>query len=145
MKRGDRVVTVADPSIPRSVAGRVFIVEKVNPKNVICRAEDGGRGINYPKTLLTAATDDALAASSAPRPFVPVEHFEVGTIVTLTRPYRDWTTETPLVVIGGRGDKVNVTLIGGDHDRYVRVPARSGLVRRDLAWLAERLLDEATR
>ena len=53
-----------------------------------------------------------------------------------------FAADTPLVVTGGR-DKVNVALIGGDNDRYLRI-SPSGLVRRDREWLATVLLDQVT-
>lgn len=135
---GDRVTPVSDERIPAGCRGRVFIVRKVNPKNLRCDAADGGRGFNCPAALLVAATEENVKAGGAvSRPFVPREFFSLGEIVSLKRPWRDWTTETPLVVTGGR-DKVNVTLVGGDKDRYLRVPS-SGLVRRDRGWLVEAL------
>lgn len=125
--------------IPDDVRGRVFTAYKVNPKNVRCSADDGGRGINYPKALLVEATDENVAAGKLPmtRPYEPPEHYVVGEIVTLKTAYKDWTTETPLVVIGGQ-NRVNVTLLGGADDQYLRAP-RTGLVRRDLSWLREHL------
>jgi hypothetical protein len=143
MKVGDRVVVNPDSGAQRSVLGRVYVVDKVNPRNVRCKAEDGGRGINWPAELLLPATEENIAAqSNSPRPFQPVEFFTLGEIVTLKLPFRDFDTEVPMVVVGGR-DKVNVAPLGGANDRYVRVPS-SGLVRRDREWLATRLLEEVT-
>jgi hypothetical protein len=136
---------IADPDDPRTqddVRGRVFTVHKVNPKRVQCTADDGGRGINYSKDLLIEATDENVkAAQVLGRPYEPPEFFYMGEIVTMKRPYKDWTTETPLIVMADKGQKVNVALLGGDGDRYVRAVG-AGLVKRDLAWLRERLADE---
>src|SRR5437764_13157364 len=114
----DRVTPRDDERVPASCRGRVFIVRKVNPKNIQCDATDGGRGINFPADLLAPATEENIDAGRRPvsRPFEPREVFTLGEIVSLKRQWRDWTTDTPLVVTGGR-DKVNVTVIGGPGDR----------------------------
>lgn len=146
-KKGDRVYVDPEyPNVGGGVLGRVFVVEKVNPKNVRCTAEDGGKGINYPAESLIrwAPGVNVPAAAVLGRPYVPVQFFEAGSIVTLTRPWKNWTTETPLVVLADRGNKVNVTLVGGDGDHYLRTP-REGLTRRSVEWLAEALLQEATK
>lgn len=138
--KGDRVyVDPAFDGAAAGVLGRVFVVDKVNPKNVRCHAEDGGRGINYPKEALKLYEGGEVPVG---RPFVPIadtEFFSAGEIVTLKRAYKDWTAETPLVVLVDKVNKVNVTLLGGDGDRYLRCP-REGLVKRDLDWLAEALI-----
>lgn len=147
-KHEGQLKVVADPNdarIPDDVRGRVFTVSKVNPKTVVCTADDGGRGIKYPKDLLVEATDDNVKAAQHPvlgTPWEPREIFVMGEVVTLKRPYKEHTTETPLVVMADKGKRVNVALLGGDEDRYVRC-APEGLVKRDLAWLAERLVEDA--
>lgn len=143
VKKGDRVYVDPADATP-SVLGRVFVVEKVNPKNVLCRAEDGGKGINYPATTLRIYEGDGVPILPLGRPYVPIEFFTVGEIVTLTRPWKDWTTETPLVVIADKVKRVNVARLGGDGDHYLRTP-REGLTRRTVEWLAEALLQEATK
>lgn len=136
--KGDRVyVDPAFAGIRDEVLGRVFVVRKVNPKNVLCDAEDGGKGINYPAESLRPYEGEIPAAAAVlGRPYVPVEFFDAGSIVTLTAPWRDWTTETPLVVLADKVNKVNVTRLGGDGDHYLRAP-REGLTRRTVEWLAE--------
>ena len=106
-----------DPTSDRvnpATRGRTYTVAKVNPKNVKCTADDGGRGLNYPRELLVPATPENLAAASKP----------------LIR-----ETTCPMVVIGGTSTRIKVARIGGDDDRYVLIPD-SGLIRRDRAWLA---------
>jgi hypothetical protein len=140
---GERVTP--DPSqegIPQGTIGRVFTVAKVNPVNIKCTADDGGRGINFPAHCLLPATEENLSPTGA-RPFVPREFYSVGEVVTLARPYKEATTDTPFVVIADKGRMINVALLGGENDRYVRVPS-TGLVKRDLTWLAQALLEEVT-
>lgn len=125
------------------VVGRVFTVAKVNPKNVVCNATDGGRGINYPKDLLVPAPAEGepMPTPQLGRPFEPREFFAEGDIVTFTRPYKHITTDTPCVVLRDNEKRVNVAPLGtNDAGWYVRAP-HSGLVKRDLAWLAERLME----
>lgn len=141
--KGQRVAVDPDfPGAARDVLGRTFVVQKVNPRNVQCTAEDGGRGINYPKESLVALADGEQAPGLTPRPYVPREFFTCGEIVTLNRPFKHWTTDQPMVVLADKGNRVNVTPLGGDADRYVRVPP-AGLTKRSVEWLAERLVDMA--
>lgn len=132
---GDRVTPVNTVGVPPETLGRVFVVVKVNPKNLRCCAEDGGRGINFPPHILLPATDENVAAGRKLQPFTPVEFFDAGQIVTLKRPWRSWATDTPLVVLkdDGKG-KVNVTLLGGADGQYLRISS-AGLEKRGLAWL----------
>lgn len=143
-KIGDRVTPIAgDDRVPRESRGRVFIVAKVNPKNIKCSAEDGGRGINFPADLLTEATDKNIAAGNIlGRPYEPPEIFHEGEIVTLKRAYQHITTETPMIVTKQGPKNVNLSPLGGS-DRYMRCPP-AGLVRRDLEWLAETLCEQVT-
>lgn len=135
-KLGDRVI--ADPNaegVPSACLGRVYIVRKINPRNLRCEAEDGGRGISFPPRILLPASAAPLnRPPSVGVPFVPREGFTAGEIVTLKRAYRDITTETPMVVLKDNEKRVNVAKLGGEGDRYVRVPP-SGLVKRDIDWL----------
>jgi hypothetical protein len=144
IKVGDRVTPVPDERAHASTLGAVFIVEKINPRNVRCSA-DGGRGINYPADMLVPATDENIEAG---RRFfggtIPYrEHFSNGEIVTLTEPYKGITSTMPLIVFkDDGGNYVNLVILGGDGSRYLRMPPRK-LVRRDLAWLTEHLVEVA--
>lgn len=135
---GDKIVI--DPSCaPKHLIGVVFEVERVNPKNVIARPVNGGRGINYPKGVLLHFEGEMAEDGTARSITVPLpELFVPGEIVTFKRPPAGVTTESPLVVTGGRGDKTNVSILGDDSGRYWRSPQGS-LVKRDLAWLAKAL------
>lgn len=150
-KVGDKVTPDVDAyGVPRETLGRVFTVAKVNPKNLRCTADDGGRGLNFPASILVPATDENIAKGQRPaaglgRPFVPREHFVTGEIVTVNSTKYGLTPETPLIVTKDDGrDKVNLVVLGGDGDRYLRWPA-SQVVKRSREWLAEALMDEATR
>jgi len=136
-KLGDRVTPANVDGVPPQCLGRVYVVRKLNPKNIRCEAEDGGRGINFPAHLLLPATDENVAAgNSLGVPYESREYFNPGEVVTLTKQWKDWTTDLPLVVLVDKGDKVNVTPLGGADGRYLRVGPR-GLVKRDLRWLYE--------
>jgi hypothetical protein len=140
MRVGQKVTPIQDERVPLETVGRVFTVEKLNPKKVRCSADDGDRGINFPYELLAEATEENLNAGPATRPFDPDAFFTVGEVVTMKTDWKDVTTETPLVVIGDSGKRVKVTRLGGDGDRYVRC-GREALVKRDLEWLAGALLE----
>jgi hypothetical protein len=137
-KPGDRVHVKPDAlDVPAAVIGRTYVVRKVNPKNVQADAADGGRGINFPAYALVHGD----APSTATVTSVPIpEFFDTGQVVTLKRPMAGTPADLPYVVFkdDGRG-RVNVARLGGDNGRYVRVPA-GGLVKRDLAWLADALV-----
>jgi hypothetical protein len=148
---GDKVTpNPAVEGVPSGALGRIYTVAKINKVNIKATADDGGRGAALPPAMWLPATDEHVAKARDPlarlnaqvEALQSVEHFVLGEVVTLKRAYRDITTATPMVVTGG-GAKVNVAKMGGDDDRYVRVHP-NGLVRRDLAWLAEAMLEAAT-
>lgn len=147
-KVNDRVTP--DPAalgVPASTIGNVYVVKKTpggSRKNYQCDAEGGGRGINFPaEMLLPADAAPSGAAAVLGRPFEPTAWYEVGEVVTFKRPPSGYTDKSPFVVFKDSGEKVNVTPLGGAEGRYWRVPKRGDLlVKRDLAWLAERLVDE---
>ena len=145
-KVGDKVTPVHDDErVPNDTRGRVFTVRTRNPKKVKCDADDGGRGINFPDEILRPATDENVKLGQGPftRPYVPPVFFDIGEIVTLTRPYKDITVDTPMVVIADK-QRVNVTKLGGDDGQYLRAN-RENLVKRDLAWLREELSKQEYR
>lgn len=124
------------PYVRSETVGRVFTVTKINPKNVRCTADDGGRGLNYPRELLVPATPENLAKAQDParlsRPFVPRELYALGEVVTLKRAYRQYDTQAPFVVIGSTPNRTKVAPLGGNNDEYLLIPA-GGLERRVLA------------
>lgn len=146
---GDRVTPDSTVFGPRPhTLGRVFIVQRVNPKNIVAKPEDGvGPASNYPKAMWLPATPenvqagrDAAARGGVARvTAIPTQTFEAGEIVTLVKPYEMWTTDRPLVVTAVNARSVSVVSVGGgDSGRYMRVP-HAGLVKRDRAWLAASL------
>lgn len=141
-KAGDKVTPIHNDEfdrVPTDTLGRVFTVDKVNPKKLRARADDGGRGINFPDELLVPATDENVKAGREAilgvRPFQPREFFDVGEIVSLKKGRADWPEDAPLMVMKD-GDKVNVTKVGGYQGRYLRANPLN-LVKRDLAWLRD--------
>jgi len=139
---GDKVTPDPDSfGVPPTTLGRVFTVAKVNPRNLRCTADDGGRGINFPASILLPATEENVAKSNAPRPYVPVEFFTTGEIVTVKTAGKIPVDQPMVVLKHDGGDKVNITQLGGDGDRYWRWPAKS-LIKRDLEWLTERLMED---
>jgi hypothetical protein len=156
LAKGDRVTPDPDfPGLPAHTLGSIYIVEKVNPKNVIARPETGGgRGVNFPADAYLRVqpgqtVSDVARATATPVPFEETTFFTAGEIVTIKRAVgargETWGTDDPMVVIRDGGQRtVNVTKLGGaDDDRYLRVP-RAGLTKRDIGWLTERLMEEAT-
>jgi hypothetical protein len=140
---GDKVTPDPDGfGVPADTLGRVFTVAKINKVNMRCTADDGGRGINFPPSLLIPATEENVNKAFKPRPFVKREFFHAGEIVTVNRPNRKLDTRQPMVVIKhDGGERVNLARLGGEGGRYWRWPA-TDLVKRDTAWLAERLIEE---
>jgi hypothetical protein len=142
---GDRVII--DPAVATArFLGKVYVVDRFGPKNVVCSLEGSDNpadGVRCrPEYLLPAPP-----AGEAPplgRPFVPIEFFDVGQVVTVASPSSKVAADQPMVVIADKGrDVVNVVALGGgDGGRYWRWP-RKALVKRDLAWLTERLVEMA--
>ena len=139
LTRGDRVAVDPNyPGVPRTVTGRVWIVDRVNPVNVVCRPEDGiGRGINYPKaSLVPLGAGDPPPAAPVTTTARVLDTFVLGDIVTST--YGP-VAGKPLVVIRDNGERISAAPRGGDGDRYVRL-SKASVTRRDLAWLTEHLV-----
>jgi hypothetical protein len=135
---GDKILIQEDHA-PADLYGVVFEVTAVNPKNIRASRIGGGRGINYPKTVLLHFEGETVPVPNAPlsKPYVPVQFFNVGEIVSFKEPApRDIDPNTPYVVTKDAGDeKINVfKLGGGDGARYWR-PNRNTVIRRDLEWL----------
>lgn len=130
---GDRV-TISHEYAPTRLRGRVFIVERVNPKNVIARPEGGGKGINYPKYTLEKVVGEAHGAVTVTEVPILTLH-DPGSIVTLKQTPNGEKDNQPYIVIkDDGGERVNVTRLGGNEGRYWRVPRR-GVEARDIEWL----------
>lgn len=146
LRKGMRVTPDPEfPSLPAASLGRTFIVDRVNAVNTKTTAEDGGRGTAYPHEAYIILADGQTPDDVAPEAEASTEFvwFALGQIVTVTQAWKGWTTETPLIVLNDTGDdKVRVALLGGEGDRYARL-SRKSLVKRDLAWLTEALVDAA--
>jgi hypothetical protein len=140
---GDKVTPDPDGiGVPADTLGRVFTVAKVNKVNLRCTADDGGRGINFPPSLLLPATDENVNKAFRPRPFVPREFFHAGEIVTVKTPRGKLSSYEPMIVIKhDGGERANLARLGGEDGRYWRWPTRD-LVKRDLEWLTERLMED---
>jgi hypothetical protein len=139
---GDKVTP--DPNgygVSPSVIGKTFTVAKVNKVNLTCTADDGGRGLRYPPSLLLPATKENLEALPVGRAFKPLEFFTTGEIVTVSGRHAE--PNAPYVVTRCDGEKASVVKLGGDNDRYWRGPV-SMLTRRDLGWLTDHLMEKAT-
>jgi hypothetical protein len=138
-KVGDKVTFPPDAGIKQSLIGMVFTVEEVpagRKRNYRVRGANGGRYSVRPGEMIPAGDAPTM------RPFVPLEFYNEGEIVTV-RPGRSGQLDPgqPMVVLKDSGTSVNVTSVGGgDQGRYWRVP-RGQLIRRDLEWLAERLVE----
>jgi hypothetical protein len=109
-KVGDRVV-IADPKF-----SGIWIVRKVNPAKYLLDPEGGGRGLNAPHSIVTAAPADG----AAPEPYNPYARSTLhpGTLVRFDSPKVE--QGSLFVVIADKFDKVNIALLGGDDGRYWR-------------------------
>jgi hypothetical protein len=108
----ESIVTIDDPRCPG-----LYKVMRHLPKNVALTPvnPDGsfrpGRQARMPPYLLHLYDP---AADSVPP--IPPSIFIIGEVVTVRAQIGLW------VVIADKMDKVNVTRLGGDHNRYLRVP-----------------------
>jgi hypothetical protein len=106
------IVTIDDPRCPG-----LYRIMSHNPKNEVLTPvkPDGnirpGRQARMPPYLL-----HLYDPAADPVPPVPPSIFIIGEVVTVRAQIGLW------VVIADKMDKVNVTRLGGDHNRYLRVP-----------------------
>lgn len=121
-KAGDKV-SIDDPKYPG-----VWTIKSVGPKNCVVIPDAGGRGLRAPKWMLKAPTTAAAEITAAAAPYV---HHSAGEIVRLVRGSDD-QRDGLWVVLVDKGERINVTRLGGDGDRYLRVP-RSWLAKVDPA------------
>lgn len=118
-KAGDKV-SIDDPKYPG-----VWTIKSVGPKNCVVIPDAGGRGLRAPKWMLKDATD--AATPSILDGAAPYVHYSAGEIVRLVRG-SDAQRDGLWVVLVDKGERINVTRLGGDGDRYLRVP-RSWLAK----------------
>ena len=110
-------VQVTDPKFPG-----VWIVERNGPKNATLRPEGGGRGLRCPHTMVVR--DDGKGPV-----VVPVEMYELGETVTIGSRFPG----VYVVIRDVGGPRLNVALLGGDGDKYVRA-ARSQVKRIEIVF-----------
>jgi hypothetical protein len=116
-------VSVDDPKYPGT-----WTIKSVGPKNCVVIPDTGGRGLRAPKWMLKEATAEAVTAAADAAPYV---HYSAGEIVRLVRG-SDAQRDGLWVVLVDKGERINVTKLGGDGDRYLRV-SRSWLSKVNLA------------
>lgn len=99
----------------------VWRVARVNPKTI--SIEQGARGGKAGRAILKK-TDEPLAETAAPAvpDRVPAGALLRVTSEAATRLGRDITPQTLLVTLADKGDKINAARLGGDNDRYWRLP-----------------------
>lgn len=153
---GDHVTPDASsPRVPLRTVGVVYRVTAVpggSRKKVaaVPVSPPGARGINFPpELLLPAANGEAdrqkfVVATPLQRRIVGPPLVE-GSIVTIKKAWRDYRTDEALVVLRNTSaGRVSLGRLGGDDHRAFTCPT-GWVVQRDLNWLAEHLLEGATR
>ena len=95
----------------------VWIVESNGPKNAALKPEGGGRGLRCPHSMLRL--DDGKGPVAT-----PIEMFALGETVTIG----DRWPGIYVVIKDDGGARLNVAILGGNGDRYVRA-ARSQVKR----------------
>lgn len=120
-KPGDKVM-IDDPKFPG-----VWTIKSIGPKNTVVIPENGGRGLRAPHWMLKDITD---APSGVTVTAVPLQAYYVpGELVRITM----GKYAGLYVVLADKGERVNVTKLGGDGGRYVRAPKGSSLVKVDVS------------
>jgi hypothetical protein len=147
-QKGDRVTFPPESLVKEHLKGVTFIVietPRENPRIRNLRIQQEGGGPRYsvrPTELIPATASEG--TTPAFRPFVPIEFFDEGQVVTISNGARKGIgTEEPFVVLKDAGKpNVNVAKLGGAGGQAWRWP-RAALVKRDVAWLTERLVEMA--
>lgn len=149
-KVGDLVVCNPLAGWPGSALGKRYRIVKKGPKNFTCEPVDAEgnvlpheRGIRGDgESMLPVDHPDAPKPLGGKGDFVGVPYvapLAEGTIVTLKKAYKEWTTEQPCIVIGETSSgKVKVARLGtGDYTTLT--VARIGIEVHDLNWLGRTL------
>lgn len=116
--------------------GQVFTVERVKTTKAIIRPHNelakllSPQGLNCPLAMLTVS--DGAPPPPKVETYEPPVLLPLGTLVRLNRAFSDYTTETLMVVTSANLKTHSVAKLGGDQDRYLRVPV-SGLTVVDVA------------
>jgi hypothetical protein len=112
-------VTVDDPKFPG-----LWTVKSIGPVNTTLTPVGGGRGLRAPHYMVMPSDGKATITEV---PVVTVQWYCIGEIVRL-----EHGKHTGLfVVIADKGDKVNLARLGGDNDRYLRMPKSARLIKVD--------------
>jgi hypothetical protein len=143
---GDRVTFPPESLVKEHLKGVTFVVTETpreNPRIRTLRIQQEGGGPKYrvrPDELIPATAPEGSPPGS--RPFQPIEFFDAGQVVTISNGQRKSIgADEPFVVLKDSGaGNVNVAKLGGADGQAWRWP-RAGLVKRDVAWLTERLVE----
>ena len=100
----------------------VWVVESNGPKNATLKPEGGGRGLRCPHTMVSL--DNGMAPAVA-----PIQMYELGETVTIGSRFPG----VYVVIRDVGGPRLNVALLGGDGDKYVRA-ARSQVKRIEIVF-----------
>jgi hypothetical protein len=103
----------------------VWTVTKVNPKNLRLEQEGRNRGLNAPKYLCIPAGDNPVAAIGRPMGVRTLPHQDAGSVVRYIGNGDKIAHGALFIVLADKGDKVNITPLGGDGGRYWRMPPRN--------------------
>ena len=121
-KVGDRVI--CNPAeVSARYCGVVYTVTSIARVNVVLTPEGGGRGVRiHPSVLLPApaAAHAAVGARVAGMVDIP-EPLSAGAVVTVAS-VRWKGDDGPYVVLRDDGDRTQVAPLGGDGNRYWRIP-----------------------
>jgi hypothetical protein len=117
-------VSVDDPKFPG-----VWTIKSIGPKNVVVIPDAGGRGLRCPRWMLKNVDDAAAAVAAQAAPYVA---YAAGEVVRVIKQATKTDTDALWVVLVDKGEKINIAKLGGDDNRYLRVP-RSWLAKVDLA------------
>ena len=117
---GDTVV-VNHPKYPGK-----WTITKINPKNLKLSPVGGGRGLNAPKTMCTKVDPDATLPETTVALVERRTPYSPGQFVRFTGTWNQLKTNTVMVVIADKGDRVNCARLGGDgHGGYFRIGPRN--------------------
>jgi len=143
-KVNDRVTFPPDALVKPSLLGQVFVIDQVpeGRRSTYYISMENNRARRFrvrPGEIIPAPEGD----QSIGRPYMSIEWFEPGEIVTVSNGQRkNIGPADPYVVTKDSGaNTVGIAPLGGSGSSW-RWP-RAALVKRDLAWLTERLVEMA--
>lgn len=113
-KAGDEV-SIDDAKYPG-----IWTIQSVGPKNCVVIPKAGGRGLRAPKWMIVDPNYDAAPPVPETEAYVSYYAGEVVRITGFGGKY-----DGLYVVLVDKGERVNVAKLGGDGNRYLRIPRRS--------------------